>query len=336
MKEKLETREGGEKAMPRLYHDFVILLLFTTISPSRNLDMMRLRIIHEEEMRSARPNEQESNWIIFNIDGTTDMVINNFKTSRTYGCNRIRVSNYDYVDRHVRAYVQKHRRKLIGEKEHDFLFVRPSGDSFTSSEAFSTYLEKAFTQHNGGLKFTTTTLRKALVTWVIETEKDEEVRQAVARLMSHTTRVQQLRYDTLSSARKMKKAADHLTGKMKESLGLKRVALDGESYLPFRDQVVAVVAENSTYQQPVILLGKVLGFNMETKTVSLAELVSAGDPNHYQMNIGCLWEEDLDKIVHPIDVVYVEGKNIYVLRTPRREIHQFVSNSTNANFEEED
>ena len=49
--------------------------------------------------------------------------------------------------------------------------------------SFLLYLEKAFTQHNGGLKFTTTTLRKALVTWVIETGKDEEVRQAVPCLM---------------------------------------------------------------------------------------------------------------------------------------------------------
>lgn len=298
--------------------------------------MMRLRIVHGEEPPSARPNEQDSNWIIFKDDGTTDMVINHFKTSRTYGCNRIRVSDYDYVDRHLRTYEQKHRHKLTGEKEHDFLFVRPAGDSFTSSQTFSTYLEKAFLQHNGGLKFTTTTLRKALVNWVIETEKDDEIRQAVARLMSHSTRVQQLRYDTLSSARKMKKAAGHLTGKMKESLGLKKLALNGESYLPFRDQVVAVVPQNSTNRQPTILLGKVIGFNMERKTVSLAELVSAGDPNHYQMNIGCLWEEDLDKIVHPIDVAYVEGKNIYVLRTSRREIHQFVRDSTNTNFEEED
>ena len=175
MKEKLETHKGGKKAMPRLYHEFVILMLFTTISPSRNLDMMRLQIIYAEEMPSPRPNEQESNWIIFNVDGTTDMVINNFKTSRTYCCNQIRVSNYDYVDRHLRAYVRKHCRKPIGEKEHDFLFIRSSGDSFTSLEAFPVYLEKAFTQHNGGRKSTTTTLGKALVTWVIETEKDEEV-----------------------------------------------------------------------------------------------------------------------------------------------------------------
>eukprot|EP00112_Aurelia_sp_Birch-Aquarium-sp1_P023727 Seg7187.3 transcript_id=Seg7187.3/GoldUCD/mRNA.D3Y31 product="hypothetical protein" protein_id=Seg7187.3/GoldUCD/D3Y31 len=177
---------------------------------------------------------------------------------------------------------------------------------------------------------------KALVNWVIETEKNDEVQQAVAHLMSHSTLVQRLRYDTLSSARKMRKEAEHLTGKMKESLGLKRSLLDGESYLPFHDQVVAIVAQNSMYNQPAILLGKVLGFNMERKTVSLAELVNAGDPDNYQMNIGRLWEEDLDKIVHPIDVAYVEGENIYVLRTPRREIHQFVCDSTNTNFEGKD
>eukprot|EP00112_Aurelia_sp_Birch-Aquarium-sp1_P000604 Seg1057.7 transcript_id=Seg1057.7/GoldUCD/mRNA.D3Y31 product="hypothetical protein" protein_id=Seg1057.7/GoldUCD/D3Y31 len=115
---------------------------------------------------------------------------------------------------------------------------------------------KAFIQHNGGLKFTTTTMRKALVNWVIETEKDDEVRQAVACLMSHSTRVQRLRYDTLLSAPKMRKAAEHLTGKMKESFGLKRSLLDGESYLPFRDQVTAIVAQNSMYNQPADTAGK--------------------------------------------------------------------------------
>ena len=42
---------------------------------------MRLRVVHGEEPPSGRPNEQYSNWIIFKDDGTTDMVINHFKTS---------------------------------------------------------------------------------------------------------------------------------------------------------------------------------------------------------------------------------------------------------------
>ena len=43
-------------------------------------------------------------------------------------------------------------------KRHDFLLMKGSGQSFDTSESFTVYIEKAFQQHNGGLKFTTTTL----------------------------------------------------------------------------------------------------------------------------------------------------------------------------------
>ena len=55
--EKLETQEGGKTATPRLYHDFLNLLLFTKISPSRNLDMMRLEICQGQELWRAVPDK---------------------------------------------------------------------------------------------------------------------------------------------------------------------------------------------------------------------------------------------------------------------------------------
>ena len=96
-------------------------------------------------------------------------------------------------------------------KRHDFLLMKGTWQPFDTSESFTVYIEKAFQRHNGGLKFTTTTLRKALVNWLMCNEKEDKVRNSVARLMSHSPQVQHLCCNTDDSARKIKRAADHLT-----------------------------------------------------------------------------------------------------------------------------
>ena len=61
--------DGCQKA--RLYHDFVILLLFTTVSPSRNADLMKLKILFDEEKQSV-----SENLILFKENGSTAMIVN--------------------------------------------------------------------------------------------------------------------------------------------------------------------------------------------------------------------------------------------------------------------
>ena len=70
--------DGYKKA--RLYHDFVILLLFTTVSPSRNADLMKLKILFDEEQGSV-----SENYILFKENGSTTMVVNDFKTKKNTG-----------------------------------------------------------------------------------------------------------------------------------------------------------------------------------------------------------------------------------------------------------
>ena len=70
--------DGRQKA--RLYHDFVILLLFTTVSPSRNADLMKLKILFDEEQGSV-----SENYILLKENGSTTMVVNDFKTKKKYG-----------------------------------------------------------------------------------------------------------------------------------------------------------------------------------------------------------------------------------------------------------
>ena len=115
------------------------------------------------------------------------MVINNFKTTRKYGCNQIKVSDYEYVYRQVRAYVQKIVKKSLQE-------------TLLHHQTFSIYLEKAFKQHKCGLMFTTTTMRKAPVNLVIKKERNEEVPRTVARLMYKNSAM--ISYCLLASGRR--------------------------------------------------------------------------------------------------------------------------------------
>ncbi len=95
-----------------------------------------------------------------------------------------------------------------------------SGKPFDTSASYSIYIEKAFEKHNGELKFTSTILVKSLVNWLTTAEKRDEVFRSMARLMSHSVHMQRLRYIAMDSVQKIRKAADHMSKKTKESLGM--------------------------------------------------------------------------------------------------------------------
>ena len=98
--------------------------------------------------------------------------------------------------------------------------------------------------------------------------------------------------------------------------------------LPFRDEIVACVPATSTYANPEVNLGKVLGLRNDNKTVCMASLTQAGDPTHFKFDVGTIYEEDIEAIIRPIDAAYLPGENVYVLRTSRREIHQCLQASS--------
>ena len=102
------------------------------------------------------------------------MVVNDCKTKKKYGCNRVNISSYDYVNQHLGKYVREEREKLMFSKRHDFLLTKGSRQPFDTSETFTIHIEKAFQRHNGGLKFTTTALRKALVNWLVCNKIEDE------------------------------------------------------------------------------------------------------------------------------------------------------------------
>ena len=49
MKSELETFCGTRINKARLFHDFFILLMFATVNPARNADMIRLKTVQERD-----------------------------------------------------------------------------------------------------------------------------------------------------------------------------------------------------------------------------------------------------------------------------------------------
>ena len=319
MKYELETFGGTRINKARLYHDFLILLMFATVNPARNTDMIRLKIVQEKD----EERDKKNNYLIFKEDGTVELEINIFKTSSTYGCNRISVSSVDYLERYLRTFIDKERRILLKDKKHDFLFMRKSGEPFESSESFTVYLSKSFSQHSDDqLHVTTGTLRKSLVNWVLSEEKDKNIEAAIARLMSHSQRTQRLRYYTMETENKIKKGVRHLADNTANWLGIRR-KLSCWNY-PIKDQIVALITNDSTLAVPNILVGKVIDVNYDEKTVLMAEMEETDESYTYKMKIGITFNESIEAVVHPIDCVYDADTNTYHLRTRKHEIHEAV------------
>lgn len=89
-----------------------------------------------------------------------------------------------------------------------------------------------------------------------------------------------------------------------------------------KDDVVALVESDSTAKQPKILLGKVLRIKSETAVLAWLQPTST---NKYRMCIGDkTWIESVNSLVHPIDVIYCHKTNMYTLRTPPIDIHNYV------------
>ena len=312
MKYELENYIGSASDKARLYHDFIILLMFSTVNPSRNIDVINLKVIYEEEEEP----QNKGNYVVFKKDGTVEMVIYNFKTEKTYGCNRVIISKINYLEEYFRTYVTIHRKILTTGKDHKYLFVRHSGDPFASSEAFSIYMGRSFQKYSDEkLHMTTDTLRKSLVNWVLSQEKDDRALQAgIARLMSHTVKTQRLRYYTEENEQLVERGVNFMSQTTAAALDIQVGELVNVD-LPLKGQIVALLTEESTFT-----LGKVLGFDKET--VLMAELRETGEESTYKMIIGNTLRKRATSIFHPIDVAYNAVENVYRLQTQKNAIQE--------------
>eukprot|EP00794_Sanderia_malayensis_P021128 gene21128-23202_t len=268
MKSAIENFSGLPQEEARLFMNFLLLLIFTTCNPGRNLDFVKL-ILWDCRRKSKHMTMEENNYLCLESDGTVKFIFCNYKTSSTYGSQVIDVTNIGYLVSNITRYVDKHRQRLLSGNTHEFLFVQKDGSPFSSSAAFSQYMCTAFAEFSG-LRLTTTNMRKACVNFVLNGNRsNKDITDSLARLMRHTPRMQRPRYYTQPENNTVP-AVEHLSTEAASSIGLEITKNVKDA--PFLYQIVAMVTESSTYTHPDIILGKVIFLDRELNTATLAHL----------------------------------------------------------------
>ena len=182
------------------------------------------------------------------------------------------------------------------------------------------------------MKLTTVDIRKAVVNHflTLPESSDFSLRDSFATLMKHSVRTQKRFYDERPLAQKKSKAL-HLLSSMAcrglEEDGIEIVSDEDEEgnieYIPLPGDFVALVAANSTDKSPEVFVAKVLRLSEDRKTAYLAEF-SETEPEKFKLNAGKSYQEAVNALIFPIDLVYVHSNGIYELRTPKIDIHRQV------------
>eukprot|EP00794_Sanderia_malayensis_P021130 gene21130-23205_t len=123
MKSAIENFSGLPQEEARLFMNFLLLLIFTTCNPGRNLDFVKL-ILWDCRRKSKHMTMEENNYLCLESDGTVKFIFCNYKTSSTYGSQVIDVTNIGYLVSNITRYVDKHRQRLLSGNTHEFLFVQ--------------------------------------------------------------------------------------------------------------------------------------------------------------------------------------------------------------------
>lgn len=325
----------------RLHMNFTLLLLFA-INPGRAKEFRTLRIVRDipenevDDLVRKLPNGE--NFMVFGKSGVTRLVEKGFKTVKRYGPNVIEVSEFDFVDFHVKRYVERSRPKLIPRGcIHDFFFVNRRGSPFKSPGSFSSYLAKIF-RENLGFHCTMNEMRHALVENFRSSKDSSDVQlaESLARVCKHSLRTQIQVYDQRSQHERTKRALHYLNQSAVNAIvddapGTSYNADDeeedlseDESYPPAPGEICALIPADARATSPEIFLAKVLKYSSDGHTVRLAWLQQVeGKPNHYKFQVGhSAWEEKISSLIYPLDVSYNRDEGSYELRSPKKEIYQ--------------
>ena len=325
----------------RLHMNFTLLLLFA-INPGRAKEFRTLRIVRDipenevDDLVRKLPNGE--NFMVFAKSGVTRLVEKGFKTVKRYGPNVIEVSEFDFVDFHVKRYVERSRPKLIPRGcIHDFFFVNKRGSPFKSPGSFSSYLAKIF-RENLGFHCTMNEMRHALVENFRSSKDSSDVQltESLARVCKHSLRTQIQVYDQRSQQERTKRALHYLNQSAVNAIvddapGTSYNADDeeedlseDESYPPAPGEICALIPADARATSAEIFLAKVLKYSSDGQTVRLAWLQQVeGKPNHYKFQVGhSAWEEKISSLIYPLDVSYNRDEGSYELRSPKKEIYQ--------------
>ena len=337
-----EDFSGGKVQKARLIHDLLLILFLVTVSPNRNLDHMRLEI---KDLRAKKNREEdefdhnnaESNYLVLLNDGRILLKDYVFKTSSTYGSSCLELQDIEYLVEYLLLYIDKFRSKLLLSKQHQYLFMKASGDPFLTSSEFSIYLGSAFEKY-GSKHITCNDIRKALVTFVLDQQSTTpELKKSLASLMKQGIKYQENVYyqhnfssDKLEALNFLSKHTGKYLGLSNESEDLatgkeEDEPFDNEETNPEVGSIVALVSEASTWKSPEIFLAKLLQYTDKGRKAVLGEMqLVEGTSHFYHLRPGYSWTENVEALVWPVDVEFRNKEQNYMLKTPLRELHCIV------------
>jgi len=187
LKSKLPTE-------PKTYKDFLewmyyLVSAFHINFPLRN-DLGNAEIYSTSEFKKIEPNKDTNYLIINSKDLTIKVILNKYKTKKTYGEIDFMITDKELVADFIKYYKLVKPYVLAynnGEYDHS-LFFDKDFKKFSSNE-FSRFFEKAF---NGtGKHITTTMIRKIVVSSLYDIQRVKEM----SRIMGHTV---SMGFDTYS------------------------------------------------------------------------------------------------------------------------------------------
>jgi len=173
---------------PKTYKDFLewmhyLVSAFHINFPLRN-DLGNAEIYSTSEFKKIEPNKDTNYLIINSKDFTIKVILNKYKTKRTYGIIDFQITDKDLVSDFIKYY--KYVKPYViafnnGEYDHSLFFDRDF-KKFTSNE-FSRFFERAF--HGTGKHLTTTMIRKIVVSSLYDIQRVKEM----SRIMGHTVSI---------------------------------------------------------------------------------------------------------------------------------------------------
>ena len=115
------------------------------------------------------------------------------------------------------------------------------------------------------------------------------------------------------------KGEDHATGKEEDE------PFDNKETNPEVRSIVALVSEASTWKSPEIFLAKLLQYTDKGRKAVLGEMqLVEGTSHFYCLRPGYSWTENVEALVWPADVEFRNKEQVYMLKTPLRELHRIV------------
>lgn len=316
-----EYEDAASSHKGRYLHDFVMVSYYLTVSIGRSAELYNLRLVETDdssfvpELKAGVP----CNFIVFYSDGRVNSFEANYKTVKSYGPNKIEI-HQPWLRHFIKVYQQQERSKLMHGQTHDYFFLNNRGEPFSVS-SMNKYLGALFERHINA-RLGTTAFRHAIITHFLSLKESEDLQlsESLARAMKHSRKMQQS-YEVSSNQSKSSRGRAFMNSSFEQVVldDLQWSSQDSQSSAATESEIklrvndmVALQAADSCPKNVKILLGKVIRFSDDGSDATLLEFkeISA---NLYKAQPGSVWQESVDALIFPVDVVFNRSEMCYQL-----------------------